>query len=460
MKLRPYQQDIIDQARDLIRSGEKRILLQSPTGSGKTALTANMLGTAASRDIASWFVVHRRELVKQSCRTFRSAGIAHGVVAAGFPMGTRNLVQVCSVQTLAGRHTYLRPPRMIVWDEAHHIAAGSWSKIFAAYPDAVHIGLSATPQRLDSTGLSAYFNRMIEGPTVTWLIENKYLAPYRMFAPSTVDMTNVKTRMGDFVKSETEAAMDKPTVTGDAVREYLRRARGKRAVVFCVSIEHSRHVVAQFQASGIRAEHVDGETDQFERDAALMRFEKGETQVLSNVELFGEGFDLPAIEVCIMLRPTQSLGLYLQQVGRALRPSPGKREAILLDHAGNVMRHGLPDDEREWTLEGDRKRGRKKDPDDIPIKTCPSCFRVLRSSVSVCDCGHVFTPKGREIEVVEGDLAEIDVQALRRARMREQGAAQTLEDLRRLAAMKGYKPGWAEKVFAARQAKQSKNISL
>lgn len=460
MKLRPYQQTIIDQARDLIRRGATRILLQSPTGSGKTALTANMLGTAASKGVASWFVVHRRELVKQSCRTFRDVGIQHGLVAAGFPMGLRNLVQVCSVQTLAGRHSKLRPPRMIVWDEAHHIAAGSWTKIFAAYPDAIHIGLSATPERLDGTGLGTYFEHMIEGPTVSWLIENKYLAPYRLFAPSLIDMSSVKTRMGDFVKAESEAAMDRPTVTGDAVREYLRRARGKRAVVFCVSIEHSRHVVAQFLAAGVRAEHVDGETDQFERDAALARFERGETQVLSNVELFGEGFDLPAIEVCILLRPTQSLGLYLQQVGRALRPCAGKSEAILLDHAGNAMRHGLPDDERLWTLDGERRRSRKKDPDDIPIKTCPNCFRVLRAAVSVCECGHVFTPKGREIEVVEGDLAEVDVEALRRQRMREQGAAQTLEELLEYAKRTGKKPGWAYHVMRARQEKQSKNISV
>ena len=451
--LRTYQQDLIAQARDLIRSGETSILLQAPTGAGKTALCAHMLGTAAQRGQQSWFVVHRRELIRQSARTFRAVGIPHGIVAAGFQGDGRQPVQICSVQTLAQRHQKMKTPRLIVWDECHHVAAASWAKIHQSYPDAIHIGLSATPERLDGTGLHQWFRQIVIGPTVGWLIEQEFLARYRLFAPSRPDLGGVHVRMGDFVRSEAAAAMDRPSITGDAVAHYRRLAAGKRAVVFCTSIEHSQHVVAQFRAAGIAAEHVDGESDPRDRDAALGRFERGETLILSNVELFGEGVDIPGIECAILLRPTQSLSLYLQQVGRALRPAPGKAEAILLDHAGNALRHGLPDDDRTWSLEGSKRKRSARDPDDVPVKQCPKCFAVVRVQVQRCACGHVWIPQGRIVDEKPGELAEVDPAVLRRQRAKEQGSAKSLEDLIKLGAARGYRnpAAWAKHVYHARQ---------
>lgn len=454
-ELRPYQSDLIGQARDLIRAGETSILLQAPTGAGKTALCAHMLGAAAANGRQSWFVVHRRELIRQSARTFRSVGIPHGIVASGFVGDGLQPVQICSVQTLANRHERMRRPKLIVWDECHHVAAASWAKIHEAYPDAIHIGLSATPERLDGTGLAQWFKNIVLGPSVSWLIEQRFLAQYRLFAPSRPDLGGVHTRMGDFVRSESAAVMDKPSITGDAVAHYRKLAAGKRAVVFCTSVEHSQHVVEQFRAAGFSAEHVDGETDPRERDASLRRFESGETMILSNVELFGEGVDIPGIEVAILLRPTQSLSLYLQQVGRALRPAVGKPEAIILDHAGNALRHGLPDDERAWSLEGGKKKKSARDPDDVPVKQCPSCFSVVRAQVQKCACGHVWIPQGRVVDEQAGELIEVDPAVMRRERVREQGKAQTLDDLMALAKMRGYKPGWALNVFHARQRAQS-----
>lgn len=452
--LRSYQTDMINQARSLLSYGKRSLLLQAPTGSGKTALCAHMLGTAAARGQQSWFVVHRRELIRQSARTFHAVGIPHGIVAAGFPGDALQPVQICSVQTLAQRHQRMRRPRLIVWDECHHVAAASWSRIHEAYRDAIHIGLSATPQRLDGTGLAAWFRDLVAGPSVEWLISQGFLAPYRLFAPSRPDLAGVHTRMGDFVRGEAAAAMDRPSITGSAVAEYRKLAAGKRAVVFCASVEHSRHVVEQFRAAGFAAEHVDGETDPAERDAALRRFEAGETRVLSNVELFGEGVDIPGIEVAILLRPTQSLSLYLQQVGRALRPAPGKAEALILDHAGNALRHGLPDDEREWSLDG-AKAKRAKDADDVSVKQCPSCFAVVRSIVMRCACGHVWLPKPRVVDEVAGELQEVSVEMLRQQKKRAQAQAQTLEELMALAKARGYKAGWALNVFHARQRAQS-----
>lgn len=456
MELRTYQVDIIDRVRALMLAGVKRILIQSPTGSGKTALTAKMLGNAEKKGMASLFNVHRRELVKQSIRTFHAAGVRAGVIAANFLGDKRSLIQIASVQTLSRRLDKIRKPRLIVWDEAHHIAAGSWAKIYAEFPDAFHVGLTATPERLDGKGLKAWFDTMIHGPSVAWLIENKYLAPYRLYAPAGIVTEDVSTMMGDFSKPELNMVADKPTITGDAIKHYLKYARGKRAVVFCVSIEHSKHVVEQFLGAGIPAAHVDGETDASERDNAIARFERGETLVLSNVELFGEGFDLPALEAAILLRPTQSLGLYLQQCGRVLRPSPGKREALILDHAGNCQRHGLPDEAREWSLEGrDIRRGKGRG-ESNSVKVCPVCFAAQFSGRPVCSfCGNAFDVQSREVDEVEGDLVEVDAEivAAQRARRREQGSARSLDDLIAFGKRMGYKPGWAHHVYASRQKK-------
>jgi len=457
LTLRPYQQDIIDQARELMRQGVRSILLQLPTGAGKTVLTAKMLKTSAEKGMGSWFVVHRRELIKQSIRTFETVGVRHGVVANGFFADHRQLVQIASVQTLANRYVRLRRPKLIVWDEAHHVAAAGWSKIFDAIPDAFHIGLTATPERLDGTGLGRWFNQMIQGPSVSWLIENGFLAPYRLFAPGGVNLAGVHTRMGDFVRSELQAAVDKPTITGDAIRHYQRYANGKRAVVFCVSIEHSKHVCAQFNQAGIPAAHVDGETEVDERDNAIRRFENGAIRVLCNVELFGEGFDLPALEVAILLRPTHSLGLYLQQVGRALRTNEGKSEAIILDHVNNVERHGLPDEDRAWSLSGRGERSKHNVDSTASVRICPKCFAAQFPGRTSCSfCGAPFEVKAREVVYQEGELQEIDTTQIRRQRMREQGQAQTFEDLVELGKARGYKRPhlWAKHLWNARQARK------
>jgi len=423
-------------------------------------LTAHMLKTSAEKGMASFFVVHRRELVKQSIRTFDKVGVPHGVVAADFMDDPRHLVQICSVNTLARRWHKLKKPKLVIWDEAHHCAAVGWSTIHQALPDAFHIGLTATPERLDGTGLGKWFEVMVKGPSVSWLIEQGYLAPYKLFAPTTVNTANIHRRMGDFVKSELVDMMDRPSITGDAVNEYKKRAPGKRAVAFCVSVEHSKHVVSQFAAAGFRAEHVDGETPNEQRDAAIRRFERGETHILSNVDLFGEGFDLPSLEVSILLRPTESLALYLQQVGRALRPSPGKEHALILDHAGNCARHGLPDEEREWTLEGRPKRERSEKTTSVSVKVCPKCFAAQFPGKPAClYCGTVFEVKTRVIDRVDGELAEVTKDTLvRRKRDTERQNCQSLDQLIALGKARGYKrPGiWAKHIWNYRQQKKNR----
>jgi superfamily II DNA or RNA helicase len=456
MQLRDYQIDIISKARGLMKQGNKSILIQSPTGSGKTILVAHMLKTAASKGMDSWFIVHRRELVKQSIMAFSGEGVKHGVIANGWAMNNKLPIQIASIQTLIRRYKYYRKPSLLVYDECHHVSAGSWKKIIDQYPGAYSIGLTATPQRLDGQGLGLHFKEMINGPSVQKLTEDGYLCPYKLYAPSNIDTSRLHTRMGDFVQSEVSGLVDRPMITGDAIKHYQKLCYGKRAIVFCASIKHSEHVVKQFNDAGISAAHVDGETDMNERDRMMRLFRDGTIKVLSNVDLFGEGVDVPTLEAVILLRPTMSLGLYLQQVGRVLRPSTGKEFAYILDHVGNAQRHGLPDDEREWSLAGSRNN-RRSDGESVHIKTCPKCYAVQRIGQLSCNfCGFVYEIKHREIDHVEGELVEVDYQKLRREKLKAQGMCHTREQLIAEGQRRGYKRPrlWAEYVLKARGNKK------
>ena len=455
--LYPFQEEVIDQVRQEFQRGNKRVLIQSPTGSGKTALTTDMLGKSSARGISSVFIVHRRELVKQSLSAFKKNEVNAGVISAGFTERPDRNVQIASIQTYIRRYTRLKKPSLLVWDECHHLAAKNWTKLFEEYPDAYHVGLTATPIRLDGRGLDKYFDVMVQGPSVPWLIENKYLSAYRLFAPTSISMDGVGTRMGDFIRSQVVSLVDKPTIIGNAISHYQRLCPGSRNVVFCASVEHSEHTAMQFRAAGISAEHVDGKTDPLKRDGAIKRFESGDTKVLCNVDLFGEGFDVPAIEAVTMLRPTQSLALYLQQVGRGLRRSQGKDQTIILDHVGNCERHGLPDEIREWNLSGSEKKSKSCSSSSGGVRICPKCFAAqLSTAVSCSFCKYQFDSQPRKIEEKEGELTEVNKDALRKKRKIEQGVAKSFDDLVKLGQARGYKRPhfWAKKIHNARQRKK------
>jgi superfamily II DNA or RNA helicase len=405
-----------------------------------------MIKTSASRGLRPWFVVHRRELVKQSADSFNNAEVDYGILA----------VHICNIGSIRSRMSLYQPPDFIVFDECHHQSAGTWSKLFDQFPNAFKIGLTATPQRLDGSGLDKFYEQMINGPSVRWLIDNGFLSDYKLFVPGNPDLSKVHTRMGDYVKSELISMFDKPTITGSAINEYNKRAAGKRAVVFAISIEHSKHIVDQFNCSGINAAHIDGETPANVRDQTIQMFRSGEIKVLSNVDIVGEGFDLPAIECAILLRPTKSLGLYLQQVGRSLRPSPDKLHAVILDHVGNCIQHGLPDAERIWTLRGREKKA-KNQSSEPPIKVCKFCFAAQPPASTICKiCGHAFETTPRQVDQVEGDLVEYDPSKMKSKRLDEQRRAQTLNELISIGKSRGMKHpyGWAKHVWNARQLKK------
>lgn len=452
MKLRPYQESLIVDIRECFRTFDRSVLVQLPTGAGKTVTSAYMVNTASQRGRRCWWVVHRREIILQASRTFWNMEIPHALVMGGVVADPDAMVQVGSVQTMARRLDKMPAPDLIVFDEAHHIASNQYQAIYDAFPRAQIVGLTATPWRLDGRGLGQWFESMVQGPSVAALMEMGSLCDYRLFAPSSTDVTGVGSQAGDYKRKDLAKVMDKPTIVGDAVAHYRKLANGKRAIAFAVSIDHSRHVAAQFHAAGIPAAHVDGSMDTATRDAIVEDFAAGRLLVLSNADLFGEGFDVPAVEAVILLRPTQSLSLHLQQIGRALRPAEGKPHAIILDHAGNAMRHGLPDDDREWTLE-DRPKKKKGAVSEISVKQCPDCYRVHTPAPECPQCGHVYAAAPRQIEQQEGQLEAVDLDAIRAKKKEELKAARTIEDLIALGKSRGYRhpAGWAKHIMAGRQ---------
>jgi superfamily II DNA or RNA helicase len=430
--LRDYQIDLVQRTISALDTS-RRVLVQCPTGGGKTVVATAAVSTFRVLQMTVFFVVHRRELIRQTSQTLAAAGVAHSFIAAGRPFDERASVFVCSVDTLKARlHALPVVPDVVFWDECHHVAAAGWAAAMQRYSGAFHLGLSATPCRTNGAGFREHFDDMVRGPSVASLIEQGHLSQFRVFAPPGPDLANVKRNDGDYTVSSLESACNKPRLVGDAVEHWKAHALqpGKQApltAVFGVSVAHSMSVAEAFRASGIDAVHVDGNTKEEERDRLIWQFANGEIQVLTNCGLLAEGFDLAAIagrpvtiDCAIQLRPTQSLALHKQQVGRVLRPADGK-VALILDHAGNALRHGLPDDEPEWSLDGvDTSRAAREAVIPPPL-TCLNCYRQVRlPRPEHCPhCGTVMpVPAPRVLEMTPGQLRE-----LKRAEMEAAKAA-------------------------------------
>ncbi len=451
LTLRPYQHQAISELRASYREGARAPLLVAPTGMGKTVIIAEILRSLADRGRNGLVLVHRKELIAQTSHKLDLAGVAHGIIAAGY-QPTNAPIQVASVQTLARRLAQLTwSPDLIVVDEAHHAVAGTWAAALQRWPDAYRLGVTATPVRQDGRGLGSVFDRLILGPSVSELIAGSFLTPARIYAPPAVaDLTGLRTRAGDYSPEQAAERMDRPTVTGDAISHYQRLCNHKRAIAFCCSTQHADSVNAAFNRSGVRAATLLGTTPAEQRDHLVRQLATGELSALVTVDVVSEGFDCPAAEAAILLRPTQSLGLYLQQVGRVLRPADGKDAALILDHVGNVHRHGFPDDHRDWSLDDRLKRARGTGPAAPSVRTCEVCFAAF-SPQPVCPCcGTPAKLSAREIRQRDGELQELARDAVARSRRRDVGRARTLPELLALAKARGYSPGWAYRIHQAR----------
>jgi len=455
MQLRDYQADGIEAIRAAYKRTQRRVLYVLPTGGGKTLMFCWVAHSATERGRVTLILVHRRELIAQTEAALRSVGeTRYGVIAAG-RKHTPAQIQIASKDTLVARlpkyKDWLATVDAIIVDEAHHATAGTWQGILDAAPGAYVLGVTATPCRKSGAGLGTYFDTLIEGPAYSKLQAAGYLVPARVFAPSTVTVKGRK-RGGDYVTKDVEEALQRSTIVGDAIESYQRWGDNLPAIAFCYSRKAVDRTAAAFRDAGYAAYGVDGTTPLEHRDTVCRGLATGDTQVLVSCDLISEGFDVPVASVGIMLRPTASLGLWIQQAGRMLRPAEGKRDARILDHVGNTLTHGFPDDDRDWDL----KDGAPPSPGEaaIAVVTCQTCFRAIRP-VAVCPhCGAERQPTEREIQQREGELAELERERMQRDRRREEAQADSYEDLLAIEQARGYKPGWAHHRWRARQRRR------
>lgn len=453
--LRQYQIDLIEQVRAELRT-HRRALVVLPTGAGKTHTFCSIAQLSTQRNNNVLILVHRTELLDQTSARLAAMGVEHGVIAPRHPV-THAQVQVASIAAAARRLSHFPwSPNLIIVDEAHHCAARSWQNVLMGYPHAAVIGWTATPARLDGKGLSAAFDTLVEGPSIARLIEQGYLSQYQLYAlPSQLDRSAFHKRGGDFMTEEVNQAVCQPRVLASAVSNYQRYAAGKQAIAFCSSIYHSQRTRDAFNKTGISAVDIDGTLTAAERQDRIEAFKTGRVQVITSVDLISEGFDVPGCECVMLLRPTASLCVYLQQVGRALRPSDDA--AIILDCAGNVTEHGLPCQTRAWSLEG-QARTRDMGQQAVSIRVCKQCFGVYKPAPICPFCGHASTPHHHAPKEVDHALVEVDLRAAaaveraeKKKRRSEVGRARTLEELLRIAKERGYRPGWAYSVMKSRQ---------
>ena len=442
-KPRPYQDSAILTTENLWAEGYQRVTPVSPTGSGKTLILAELNRRDRARGGYTGLVAHRTELIEQISVALARQGVMHDILTKNNQLirfiSERHIEEtgqcfrspnaqtfVSSVQSLLRQRVDTWAPKltMLSIDESHHITRGSgWGKCIELFPNAKGLFPTATPCRADGKGLGShadgYIDTFFEVIGMRQLIREGNLADYRIYAPPTnIDLTNMTYGSdGDFNKNELRERNKKSQkgIIGDVVQNYHKYAKGTQAVVFVVDVETSRKTADELNANGIKAISLDGTTDAAIRRNELKKFANRETQVLVNVDLFGEGFDCPGIETVIMARPTMSYGLYSQQFGRSLRPLPGKSHAIIIDMVGNVKRHGLPDAPREWSLDRREKRG-KSDAGAPAVKTCSECMGVYAVGPTSCPyCGHVAIAGagGRgELVMVDAELRELTAEEL------------------------------------------------
>jgi len=448
MNLRPYQQQLITDIRLQYQLGKRTVLAVLPTGGGKTVCFSYIAQSAARKGNRVCILVHRAELLDQASKALTGMGVRHGRIQANRSMDLSHAVQVASVQTLARRLHKLPPEffQLLVVDEAHHTNAGQWASVLQHFHKAHVLGVTATPCRGDGRGLGDHYQAMVLGPSAAWLTDNGYLASARVLAPPGFDSTGLRKRMGDFDTKDAEQRVG--TIMGDCCSHYRKHLAGQTAIAFCCSVAHAEAVAALFISQGIPAASIDGSMTTDQRRDLLQALGTGRIKVLTSCSLIGEGVDVPSVGGCILLRPTASVALHLQMIGRCLRPS-GSKVAVVLDHVGNCLRLGHHLEPREWTLEGLKKQDREKAPS---VKVCPKCYAAMASQARVCgECGHAFAAEVRELEQVDGQLVEMAA----RERKREQGGAQSLDDLIALGQRRGYKnpAAWAKYVMYGRSLK-------
>lgn len=444
-KLYPYQEKLVSEARQSIADGSKGVLIQSPPGSGKSVVIATIAKKATDKKNHVLFIVHRKELVEQIEKTFIRQQV------------DKEYATIMTVGKVVNRLDKLPYPSIIITDETHHSRAKTYKKIYDYYSEAFRLGFTATPWRMSGKGFTDIYDKMISGKEVDWLIDNNFLAPFDYYAPTLADLEQLKkSSSGDYTKQSMDEAVSS-AIFGDVVEHYKKLANGRKTILYAHSVEASKKLAETFKEKGIEAIHADSKTPPKERSQIMSDFRSGKIPVLCNVDLISEGFDVPDCSCVILVRPTASLVLYLQQSMRSMRYQEGKK-AIIIDHVANYARHGLPNTVHNWTIK-DRAKKKKKDSDGIPVKDCPSCQAVVHSRVMVCGiCGHEFVAESSETQYVDGELKKIDTVKFqtdyRKIRLQQKYAnkkvddLETLEDFYLFAMARNYKLGWIKFQYA------------
>lgn len=494
IQLRDYQQGGVQGIRRSFAAKNRAVLFVLPTGGGKTYTFCYIAQGGQQKGRRILILVHRKELLLQASMSLAALGIRHCLIAQNghireamnqhmkelrySAVDQSSSVAVASVDTLKNRLTKVNKPDLIICDEAHHcIKDNKWGRIVEHYGDSRLLGVTATPCRTDGTGLGVHaggvFNDMVQGPSINTLIEQGHLLRPSVFAPPTpLDLKGVRrTAKGDYSQSQLADRVDQSVITGSAVDHYMEYGKNLPFIGFCVSIDHAEHVASEFRSRGKRVESIDGSMHDAQRRGLIQGLAAGKLDGLTSCDLISEGTDIPVVGCGIMLRPTESEALFLQQAGRILRPYDGQDEAILLDHVGNVGRiedgqfipkHGMPDAEREWSLDG-REKGAKRDAAEAATRViqCDVCYATFYPAPTCRHCGAPVESKGRELKQVEGQLMKLSAEEVayqKRAAQIEQATTETYEDLVKLGLSRGYKnpKAWARHVYNNRKKEAAK----
>ncbi|EKB65288.1 DEAD/DEAH box helicase [Lactobacillus crispatus] len=431
-----YQQDLVDKARNALAAGNQGVLIVSPPGSGKSVVISEIAKLTVKKGGHVLFFVHRQELVKQIKDSFKQQGV------------DLNHCTILTVGKVANRLNILAKPDLIIVDESQHSRAKTYQKIFNYYSDVPRLGFTGSPWRLSGKGFKDIYSAMVLGPTAKWLIENKKLAPFTVYGYQLGDKSTLKSgSTGDYTKKSLNN-YTKSIIHGDIVKSWLKFAKDRKTIIYCHSTSFSKEVAQSFRDAGINAVHADAKTPESKRDKIMVDFKEGKIKILCNVDLVSEGFNVPDCSCVVLLRPTQSLVIYLQQSMRAMRYQPNKH-AIIIDQVGNFERFGLPDTDYKWTLE-DREKHPRKDSgstEGLQIKTCPDCFAVIKAECVKCPiCGHDFSieirkikqKKDQELRAIKAEKFHIDLIAKKKV-----SELTSFKELTMYAKAKHYKNGWA-----------------
>jgi superfamily II DNA or RNA helicase len=464
MELRQYQKDVLNNIILSNKNGNDKIILQAATGSGKTVMSSALIRYFVGKGSSVVFLAHRRELIIQASKTMSKLGVGHGIIMAGISANGFESVQVASIDTLRARaidtnKMELPPANLLVIDEAHRSMSPTYLKLIEKYKelyDPLIVGLTATPVRADGTGLGLVYSDMVKAPGIKELTALGSLVEADYYAPTVPDLRRVGTVAGDYNGKDLNEAMDKPKLVGNIVETWKHLANGTSTIVFASGVKHSQSLAEQFTDAGVAAAHLDGSTDNDERERILKEFNDGLITVICNCMVLTEGFDAPIAQTCILARPTKSLSLYIQMVGRVLRPYPGKDRAIVIDHSGAVYTNGFATDEHDWKLgtgkvpENERVEPEEREETQV---TCEGCFHVHTGSNICPRCGHINSSKSAYVGYVEGMLGLVSKKTKKVEKVEKYGDGfkkQFYQELLGLAILRKRTPDWAVHKYRAR----------